>query len=182
MEVEALAGSEGLAVEVGGAEDEGAGPVGESAGSGSGGCWFEHASVWTRGSPFARAGGLALRDAGDAAEDGAECAAQNVGRFAFGEVNGLTGEKGKAQGLQLKEQTLILLKSCACRYLLLLNEEARTNAPLDRCVNLCLVLIPFKNATRARISDIDKSRGKLFSSHVSEVGAPTRLSLCAKLL
>lgn len=64
-----------LAVEMSGAKDKGAGPVGETARALTAGGGFEHTRVGTGGAEVAGFGVVAVWDAGDAAEDGAECAA-----------------------------------------------------------------------------------------------------------
>jgi hypothetical protein len=47
---------------------------------------------------------LAVGKAGDAAEDGAERATENIGGFTGGKVNGLEGEEREAEGIEAKEQ------------------------------------------------------------------------------
>ena len=116
VEVEGLAGSECLTVEVGGAEDKRARPIGETAGSGTSGGGFKHPGVGTLGAHFASGRRLALREASDMAEDSAECAAQNVGRFAFGEVDGVAREEGEPQGMQLDEQRVSLARASKLRF------------------------------------------------------------------
>lgn len=106
VEMEGLARSESLAIKVSGAEDEWAGMVGKTTGAGRTCSRFEEAGVRAGGAVLAGGGSWAIGQAGDAAEDGAECAAQNVGRFAFVEMNGFPGDKGKAQGREAKEQAL----------------------------------------------------------------------------
>ena len=109
VEVEGLAGREGLGVEVEGAKDKGAGVVGEAAGASvSSGGGFEEASVGASEVVGAGVGVGAIGWAGDAAEDGAERAAENVGGFAGREVDWLAGEEGEAEGFEVEEQNLSL--------------------------------------------------------------------------
>ena len=115
VEVEGLTRGKGLGVEVEGAEDEGAGMVGETAGAGvhrRGG--FEQAGVGASEAVFAGVGVGAMGEAGDAAEDGAECAAQDVGGFTGWEMDGLAGDEGEAKGFEVEEQEVILLSSVDC--------------------------------------------------------------------
>jgi len=49
-------------------------------------------------------GVLAVGETGDAAEDGAECAAEDVGGFTGGEVDGFEGEEREAERCEAKEQ------------------------------------------------------------------------------
>ena len=77
MEVEGLTGGEGMAVEVASPEDERPGQVGEAAGRWAFGLGIEQAGV--------------ERGGHDLAGDGAECTAQDIGGFAWGEVDGIEG-------------------------------------------------------------------------------------------
>ena len=52
----------------------------------------------------ARVGVVAVGEAGDAAEDGAECAAKDIGGFAGGEVDGFEGEEREAERFEAEEQ------------------------------------------------------------------------------
>ena len=60
-----LAGGDAAVIQVGGAEDEGAGRVGESAGAGGFGAGFEDAGVEAISVVRALSGGLAVRGAGE---------------------------------------------------------------------------------------------------------------------
>lgn len=107
VEMEGLARGESLAVEVDGAEDEGAWVIGKAAGAGGSGRRsgrFEKTRVGAGGAVFAALRALAVRETGDAAEDGAEGAAQDVGRFTFGKVNGFAGDEAEAERFKAKQQ------------------------------------------------------------------------------
>ena len=104
VEMEGLAGGEGLAVEMDGAEDEGARVVGETTGPWGGSGRFKEAGVGAGDALGATLRAWAVWEAGDAAKDAAECAPEDVGRFAFREMNGFAGEEREAEGLEAEEQ------------------------------------------------------------------------------
>jgi hypothetical protein len=93
IEMEAGTGSDSLAIEVRGAKDEWAGPVGEPAGSFAGCNGGEYAGV--------------RRGAGGFAKHHAEGAAQYVGGFAGREDNGFFGVKMEAQPPELERHGVL---------------------------------------------------------------------------
>ena len=98
VEMEKLAGFQPPAVKVCGAEDEGAGPIVQPAGScAAGGAGFKQTAVSARGAQ--RAGGHfgTFRYAGGAAQRRSECAAQDVGSLAGREANWFSGAEFEPQ-------------------------------------------------------------------------------------
>ena len=78
-----FAGMDGASIEMPGAEDKRARPVGKAAGSVAGGRRFEDASVWTGFPDVTRPGIGAMRDARDFPEDhSSKAPPQNVRGFA----------------------------------------------------------------------------------------------------
>ena len=110
VEVKGLAGGETLGVKVEGAEDEGAGVLGEAAGTGvgSGSGRFEEASIRASEAVFAGIGVGTLGEARDATKNGAECAAEDVGGFSGREMDGLACEEGEAERFKVEEQKVSL--------------------------------------------------------------------------
>ena len=110
VEPEGFAGGDAASVEMAGAEDEGAGPVGEAAGAGAGSDGFEDTGVRAGVAQAAGSRVGAVRDAGDAAEDDAEGAAQDVGGFAGREEERLFGDEVKAEGIKTKIQYRVIIQ------------------------------------------------------------------------
>lgn len=102
VEMKGLAGLDDVAVEVAGAEDEGAGQVGETAGGVFTSEGFEDGGVGTGFANFAGSGVAAVGDAGEAAEDVTEGSAQSIGGFAGGKENRVAGNELETQGIKLK--------------------------------------------------------------------------------
>jgi hypothetical protein len=110
VEPEEFARGDSAPIQMTGTEYERAGPVGKAAGSGPGGGGFEDTGVRAGVAHIAGSGVGAMGDAGDAAEDDTEGAAQNVGGFAWGEEERLFGDEVKAEGIKTEIQYRVIIQ------------------------------------------------------------------------
>lgn len=114
VEVKELAGLDGKAIEMAGAENERPGRIVQAAGAFTIGDRREDFGVRAGVTAFAGTLGVsiggAFRDAGDAAENGAERTAQNVGGFAWREEKRFARDKFKAQRKKVEPHTALLYR------------------------------------------------------------------------
>jgi hypothetical protein len=102
IEMKRLAGLNRLAIEMTGAKDEGARPVGEAAGSVALRHGFEHTGTRARLANVAGTGLRTPRHTGDAAEYHSECAAQYVGGVTGGKIKRVPRDEPEAQRVKFK--------------------------------------------------------------------------------
>ena len=102
--MEGLTGRDSAAIQVSGAEDKGAGPIGQTARAGANRGRLKYARVGAFGAFLADAGTGTLRAAGDTTKDQAEGSTEYVCGFAGGKENGLDRDKRESQGIEAELQ------------------------------------------------------------------------------
>jgi len=108
IEVKRLPNAEGLPVQVHGAKNKGPRPIRQTAWASLHGTGLKQTGIRTTVSHIAGRSGTAFRQAGNSAEDQAQCPAQDIGGFAWREMDGIARDKSETKRLKAKKQLISL--------------------------------------------------------------------------